>query len=110
MGLWKTTGGLGENMKNANSIIGITTLYVISLKPKSYIPIDLISYKEQSQVLKPKALAIHFVGVLGLEPRMTGPESVVLPLHHTPKCHILNIPRCTNADAKVHLFFKLTIF
>ena len=25
-----------------------------------------------------------FVGVLGLEPRMTGPESVVLPLHHTP--------------------------
>ena len=24
------------------------------------------------------------VGVLGLEPRMTGPESVVLPLHHTP--------------------------
>ena len=53
MGLWKTTGGLGENMKNVNSIIGITTLYVISLKPKSYIPIDLISYKEQSQVLKP---------------------------------------------------------
>ena len=65
MGLWKTTGGLGENMKNANSIAGITKLYVISLKPKSYIPIDLISYKEQSQVLKPKALAIHFVGVLG---------------------------------------------
>ena len=29
-GLWKTTGGLGENMKNANSITGITTLYVIS--------------------------------------------------------------------------------
>ena len=25
-----------------------------------------------------------FVGVLGFEPRMTGPESVVLPLHHTP--------------------------
>ena len=29
----------------------------------------------------------HFlvVGILGLEPRMTGPESVVLPLHHIPK-------------------------
>ena len=25
------------------------------------------------------------VGILGLEPRMTGPESVVLPLHHIPK-------------------------
>ena len=25
-----------------------------------------------------------FVGILGLEPRMTGPESVVLPLHHIP--------------------------
>ena len=29
-------------------------------------------------------LADALVGVLGLEPRMTGPESVVLPLHHTP--------------------------
>ena len=28
------------------------------------------------------------VGILGLEPRMTGPESVVLPLHHIP---ILNL-------------------
>ncbi len=27
------------------------------------------------------------VGILGLEPRMTGPESVVLPLHHIPICH-----------------------
>ena len=25
-----------------------------------------------------------FVGVPGFEPGMTGPESVVLPLHHTP--------------------------
>ena len=66
--------------------------------------------KENRQVLIINYLAIFHVGVLGLEPRMTGPESVVLPLHHTPKCHILNIPRCTNADAKVHLFFKLTIF
>ena len=29
-------------------------------------------------------LDFFIVGVLGLEPRMTGPESVVLPLHHTP--------------------------
>ena len=25
-----------------------------------------------------------FVGLLGFEPRKTGPESVVLPLHHNP--------------------------
>ena len=25
------------------------------------------------------------VGLLGFEPRKTGPESVVLPLHHSPK-------------------------
>ena len=25
-----------------------------------------------------------FVGLLGFEPRKTGPESVVLPLHHSP--------------------------
>ncbi len=33
----------------------------------------------------------HFlvVGILGLEPRMTGPESVVLPLHHIPKSNTL---------------------
>ncbi len=27
---------------------------------------------------------LFLVGILGLEPRMTGPESVVLPLHHIP--------------------------
>ena len=30
------------------------------------------------------------VGILGLEPRMTGPESVVLPLHHIPIFATLN--------------------
>ena len=48
-------------------------------------------------------LSDFFVGVLGLEPRMTGPESVVLPLHHTP---ILGCNRfCFRfAVAKVLLF------
>ncbi len=27
---------------------------------------------------------VFFVGLLGLEPRMSGPESGVLPLHHSP--------------------------
>ena len=34
-------------------------------------------------MLQPFGCSIY-VGVLGFEPRMTGPESVVLPLHHTP--------------------------
>ena len=32
-----------------------------------------------------KPFFFFFVGLLGLEPRKTGPESVVLPLHHSPK-------------------------
>ena len=36
------------------------------------------------------------VGLPGLEPGKAGPESAVLPLHHSP------IPKC---DAKVQLFF-----
>ena len=64
--------------------------------------------------------AFNFVGVLGLEPRMTGPESVVLPLHHTPKsCNqnilvfVLRVQRYYFfinyhfAGAKVLLFYKL---
>ena len=48
-------------------------------------------------------LATSSVGVLGLEPRMTGPESVVLPLHHTPKsCFRTSFFR--NAGAKVVFF------
>ena len=31
-----------------------------------------------------KHISNSIVGILGLEPRMTGPESVVLPLHHIP--------------------------
>ena len=42
-----------------------------------------------------------FVGLPGLEPGKAGPESAVLPLHHSPmlKC-----------DAKVQLFFDKKIF
>ena len=28
--------------------------------------------------------SLRLVGLPGFEPRMTGPESVVLPLHHSP--------------------------
>ena len=52
------------------------------------------------------SLKMRFVvGILGLEPRMTGPESVVLPLHHIP----MLVLRC-----KVTTFFvfrkRFTIF
>lgn len=45
------------------------------------------------------------VGILGLEPRMTGPESVVLPLHHIP---ILKV-QLLNCAAKLLFIFEITI-
>lgn|GEM_PF-3185449 len=33
-------------------------------------------------------------GVLGFEPRLTDPESVVLPLHHTPVCQKSDLELC----------------
>ena len=44
--------------------------------------------REQKKSEAPECFAFS-VGVLGLEPRMTGPESVVLPLHHTPMSAIV---------------------
>ena len=41
----------------------------------------VFGYKKDS---KYKMYLLSLVGILGLEPRMTGPESVVLPLHHIP--------------------------
>ena len=50
--------------------------------------------------------SIASVGLPGFEPRMTGPESVVLPLHHSP-LFVFD-------DAKVELIFgfakKIAIF
>ena len=43
------------------------------------IPLNSYYIKRHSQ-----SENVFFVGILGLEPRMTGPESVVLPLHHIP--------------------------
>lgn len=43
------------------------------------------------------------VGILGLEPRMTGPESVVLPLHHIPMLRVSDVPFAF-ARAKLHRF------
>ena len=53
-------------------------------------------------------LAIHpfYVGILGLEPRMTGPESVVLPLHHIPLFHLLHQVNSRFASAKLVHFSK----
>ena len=45
-------------------------------------------------------LGIYLVGVPGLEPGKAGPESAVLPLHHTPIAGCIS----RNAGAKVLLF------
>ena len=39
------------------------------------------TYKKERLQLK----SLFFVGIPGLEPGKTGPESVVLPLHHIPR-------------------------
>ena len=57
-----------------------------------------------------KALCL-VVGIPGLEPGITGPESVVLPI--TPYPNFLSamsgkVPPFLNCDAKVVLFLKLT--
>ena len=46
----------------------------------------------------------NYVGILGLEPRMTGPESVVLPLHHIP-FSTDNRAILLNCECKGSLFF-----
>jgi hypothetical protein len=46
------------------------------------------------------------VGIPGLEPGMTGPESVVLPLHHIPISLQLQQVDFSIASAKVQLFFE----
>ena len=58
-----------------------------SLLPHStlHTPHSTMNYELWIPTKNPHQLMRIFVGVLGLEPRMTGPESVVLPLHHTPK-------------------------
>ena len=45
------------------------------------------------------------VGLPGLEPGKAGPESAVLPLHHSP---MLRMSRRTFAAAKLQLFYELT--
>ena len=52
--------------------------------PEKIIGESLFIQKKIAKRFIFSCLAILKVGVLGLEPRMTGPESVVLPLHHTP--------------------------
>ena len=61
----------------------------------------VFGYKKDS---KYKMYLLSLVGILGLEPRMTGPESVVLPLHHIPICLSKDIAMISFAGAKVQLF------
>lgn len=40
-----------------------------------------------------KSKQAFFVGLPGLEPGTTGPESAVLPLHHSPSFSLLRMQR-----------------
>ena len=46
--------------------------------------VELYRHRFQKKEANINDVHLSFVGILGLEPRMTGPESVVLPLHHIP--------------------------
>ena len=54
-------------------------------------------------------LEVFLVGVPGFEPGKAGPESAVLPLHHTPKT-LSAIDLLSNAGAKVVTFPQKTKF
>ena len=41
-------------------------------------------HREYTKQKKSSRKSTALVGLPGFEPRMTGPESVVLPLHHSP--------------------------
>ena len=62
----------------------------------------LVMCNKKSSSVKTEEL---FVGLLGFEPRITGPESVVLPLHHSPNL-CCQIPPLEFDGAKISLFLK----
>ena len=60
---------------DTEAIIAMATILAIKYKLLKY------TYKKERLQLK----SLFFVGIPGLEPGKTGPESVVLPLHHIPR-------------------------
>ena len=70
---------------------------------KKFLNSLILEEKKGGRNKKRRCKASFFVGVPGLEPGKAGPESAVLPLHHTP------IDWCNFriAGAKVHYIFEL---
>ena len=60
---------------DTEAIIAMATILAIKYKLLKN------TYKKERRQLK----SLSFVGIPGLEPGKTGPESVVLPLHHIPR-------------------------
>ena len=60
---------------DTEAIIAMATILAIKYKLLKN------TYKKERLQLK----SLFFVGIPGLEPGKTGPESVVLPLHHIPR-------------------------
>ena len=83
-------------------------------KPALRIILQEVEYITHKKDFLISEEAFVSVGVPGLEPGKAGPESAVLPLHHTPICCAADSPlnrsrRCNFcfACAKVLLFFEL---
>ena len=84
---------------DTEAIIAMATILAIKYKLLKN------TYKKERLQLK----SLSFVGIPGLEPGKTGPESVVLPLHHIPIClsYSEQVPLVLNCGAKVLLFYEL---
>ena len=59
---------------------------------------NVLFKKRLCQHFDTTSLSVCCVGLPGFEPGMTGPESVVLPLHHSPIEHFISVLRCKDTN------------
>ena len=59
---------------------------------------------------KPMKIGFSFVGLPGLEPGKAGPESAVLPLHHSPIISGAKVRQVLGIAKQFEIFFKIIAF
>ena len=64
------------------SIRNINRIGSVEIHSRFCLCYEITSLQNKKKELK--VFQLFFVGLPGLEPGKTGPESVVLPLHHSP--------------------------
>ena len=64
--------------------LGVECDYQLTTQVASATLLQPQPQQETKQQKNDPRLRVVLVGLPGFEPRMTGPESVVLPLHHSP--------------------------